>query len=78
LNIMETYTQTEEGKDVLDTLSHIISTDGMEVYKCRNCEELYASRPEQVKDGFCGICEVEVGRELRDSHGLESVDKEEE
>lgn len=71
-----TYTDTEEGKDVLNLLSNIISTSGMEVYKCDHCEELYGSQPELAlydEKPTCGICQGILKRENSDSHGLESL-----
>jgi peroxiredoxin family protein len=54
---MKKYTHTEEGKHVLDLLSHIISTYGMDVYKCRLCDDLFGSREES---DVCGICQTQI------------------
>lgn len=78
---VKTYTHTEEGKYVLDLLSNIISTYGMEVYKCEHCYELYGSTPEEAlydDKPTCGICQDILKRENRDAFGLESLDEEEE
>jgi hypothetical protein len=77
---VKTYTHTEEGKDILNILSNMISTYGMEVYKCWHCDELFGGLPEKsFYDGKpeCGICEMELRAERRDSHGLENCIEEE-
>lgn len=59
------YTHTEEGKDVLNILENIISTKGMEVYKCNLCDYLFAGQPELVNEEkpVCGICQMEIDAE---------------
>ncbi|AEO93794.1 gp537 [Bacillus phage G] len=59
------YTNTKEGKEVLEILEHVVSTDGMEVYKCSLCDELFGGRPSEVKEEkpICGICEMEIKAE---------------
>lgn len=65
----QTYTDTPEGQDVLKILSYTIGTQGMEVYKCDRCEELFAGKPELVEDEDeapeCGICCMEREAERR-------------
>jgi DNA-directed RNA polymerase subunit RPC12/RpoP len=60
---IKTYTHTAEGQQVLGYLENIISTHGMEVYKCDTCEELFGGRPEEAKNdnGYpeCGVCSYE-------------------
>lgn len=60
---MEKFTNTPEGKEILDTLEYTIGTKGMEVYRCDRCEELFAGKPELVEDEDeapeCGICTME-------------------
>jgi hypothetical protein len=71
----KTYTHTEEGKDVLELLGHVISTYGMEVYKCEHCDELYGCQPDNaLYDGkpTCGLCQEYFKIMNKDSHGLES------
>lgn len=78
---IKTYTYTEEGKDILELLSNIIPTYGMEIYKCQHCEELYGSQPEFAlynDKPTCGICQNMLKIENRDSHGLENCIEEEE
>ncbi|PHE64466.1 hypothetical protein COF68_04915 [Bacillus toyonensis] len=72
------YTNTDEGKLVLEELSNITTTDGLEVYKCVVCEDLFGARPSNIDETkpTCGVCDVLVKQEGKDSHGLESVDEE--
>lgn len=72
------YTNTEEGKVVLEELSHITTTDGLEVYKCVTCDNLFGGRPSIVDETkpTCGFCDVGLGKQYKDSHGLEKVDEE--
>jgi hypothetical protein len=75
---IKTYTHTEEGKYVLRILENVISTSGMEVYKCDHCEELFGSTPELAKYNnypTCGICQNILKRENRDAFGLENLDE---
>jgi hypothetical protein len=77
----KTYTHTEEGKRVLWYISQVASISGLEVYKCEFCDELYGSTPELAKYDdkcLCGICQEDIERENRDSHGLENTCEEDE
>lgn len=71
---IKTFTHTEEGKDILRTLSNIISTQGMEVYECWICEEKFAGRPSEVDElPECGRCTDELAQLRRDEYGLENT-----
>lgn len=61
---------TKEERDLHEQVFH---TEGFLMYNCKSCEEDFASKPENVKDGFCGICEIERQYEMKDSHGLENT-----
>ena len=59
---VQTYTNTNEGQEVLELLEHSISTHGMEVYKCEHCDEYFGGRPSEVEAKkekiLCGICDM--------------------
>lgn len=72
------YTNTKEGKEVLDTLENIISTEGMEVYECDLCEELFAGRPNEVDEEHpvCAECQLQIDVSNYDPNELKVFDEE--